>query len=72
MTYTLDSNTKIEDTKSVLVMYNKSKLKPLGKCKLKLRNPRNQLEFQVVDKGDTVPLLGKIGRNVKHEKSFRK
>ena len=26
----------------------------------------------VVDKGDTVPLLGKIGRNVKHEKSFRK
>ena len=59
----LDSNTKIEDTKSVLVMYNKSKLKPLGKCKLKLRNPRNQklyqLEFQVVDEGDTVPLLGK-------------
>ena len=60
----LDPNTKMEDTKSVLVMYNKSKLKPLGKCKLKLRNPRNQklyqLEFQVVDSGGTtVPLLGK-------------
>ena len=54
----------MEDTKSVLVMYNKSKLKPLGKCKLKLWNPRNQklyqLEFQVVDSGGTtVPLLGK-------------
>lgn len=59
----VDPNTKIENTKSVLVMYNKSKLKPLGKCKLKLRNPRNQklyqLEFQVVDKEGTVPLLGK-------------
>ncbi|KAK5853431.1 hypothetical protein PBY51_007214 [Eleginops maclovinus] len=59
----LDSNTKIEDTKSVLVMYNKSKLKPLGRYKLKLRNPRNQklyqLEFQVVDEGGPVPLLGK-------------
>ncbi|KAI4887128.1 hypothetical protein NFI96_019030, partial [Prochilodus magdalenae] len=59
----LDPNTKIENTKSVLVMYNKSKLKPLGRCKLKLRNPRNQklyqLEFQVVDECGTVPLLGK-------------
>ncbi|XP_034015876.1 uncharacterized protein LOC117501153 [Thalassophryne amazonica] len=59
----IDPNTKLEDTKTVLVMYNKSKLKPLGKCKLKLRNPRNQklyrLEFQLVGEGATGPLLGK-------------
>lgn len=59
----IDPHTQIEDTKTVLVMYNKSKLRPLGKCKLKLRNPRNQklyqLEFQVVGKGATGPLLGK-------------
>lgn len=59
----LKLNTQLEDTKSVLVMYNKSKLRPPGKCKLKLSNPRNQklyqLEFQVVDKDCTVPLLGK-------------
>lgn len=59
----IDTNTKLEDTKTVLVMYNKSKLKPLGKCKLKLRNPRNQklyrLEFLVVGEGASGPLLGK-------------
>lgn len=59
----LNPDTKLEDTKTVLVMHNKSKLRPLGKCKVKLRNPRNQklyqLEFQVVDKDCTVPLLGK-------------
>ncbi|KAJ8375050.1 hypothetical protein SKAU_G00056300 [Synaphobranchus kaupii] len=59
----LNPVTELDDTKTVLVMYNKIKLRPLGKCKVKLRNPRNhklyQLEFQVVDKDCTVPLLGK-------------
>lgn len=52
--YLLNPDTKLEETKTVLLMYNKSKLRPLGKCKLKLRNPRNQklyqLQFEVVDK----------------------
>ncbi|XP_023816251.1 uncharacterized protein LOC111948290 [Oryzias latipes] len=59
----LNPDTRLEDTKTLLIMYNKSKLRPLGKCKLKLRNPRNQklyqLEFQVVNKDCSVPLLGK-------------
>ncbi|CAI5660683.1 unnamed protein product [Oreochromis niloticus] len=59
----LSPNTQLEDTQTVLMMYNKSKIKPLGNCKVKLRNPRNQkpyrLEFQVVDKDCKVPLLGK-------------
>lgn len=59
----LNPDTKLEHTKSVLVMYNKSRLRLLGKCKVKLRNPRNQklyqLEFQVVDGDDVMPLLGK-------------
>lgn len=44
-------------------MYNKSKLRPLGKSKLKFSHPRNQTvyqsECQVVDKDCTVPSLGK-------------
>lgn len=44
-------------------MYNGSKVKPLGKCKVTLRNPRNQklyqLEFWGVDKDCTVPPIGK-------------
>lgn len=59
----LNTDAKLEDTNSVLVMYNGSKVKPLGRCKVKLRNPRNkklyQLEFQVVDKDCSVPLIGK-------------
>lgn len=48
----LNPDTQIEHTDKVLVIYNKSKLLPVGKCKVKVRNPRNQklyrLEFQVV------------------------
>uniref|UniRef100_A0AAQ4NR87 ribonuclease H n=2 Tax=Gasterosteus aculeatus aculeatus TaxID=481459 RepID=A0AAQ4NR87_GASAC len=59
----LNPDTELEHTKSVLVMYNKSKLKPMGKCKIKIRNPRNhklyRLEFQVVDTDGAVPLLGR-------------
>ncbi|XP_023818302.1 uncharacterized protein LOC101156138 isoform X1 [Oryzias latipes] len=59
----LNKDVTLDETNSVLVMYNGSKVKPLGKCKVKLRNPRNQklyqLEFQVVDKDSPVPLIGK-------------
>lgn len=59
----LNPDTQLEKTEKVLVMYNKSRLKPLGKCKVKLRNPRNdkryRLEFQVVDQDDRIPLLGR-------------
>lgn len=58
-----DPNVKMEHTDKVLVMYNKSKLRPLGKCKVKVRNPRNQklyrMEFQVVDEKCSTPLLGR-------------
>lgn len=44
-------------------MYNKTRLRPLGKCKVKVRSPRNnklyRLEFQVVDQNDRIPLLGR-------------
>lgn len=44
-------------------MYNKTKLRPLGKCKVKIRKPRNnklyKLEFQVVDQDDRISLLGR-------------
>lgn len=57
----LNPDTQMEHTKKVLVMYNKTKLHPLGKCKV--RNPRNQklyrLEFVVVDKECILPLLGR-------------
>ncbi|XP_028809432.1 uncharacterized protein K02A2.6-like isoform X2 [Denticeps clupeoides] len=58
----LNPSTQIEKTEKVLVMYNRSTLQPLGKCKVKLRNPRNKklyrVEFMVVDEGSAVPLLG--------------
>lgn len=59
----LNPDTKLGSTKKVLVMYNKSKLHPLGKCKVKVRNPRNhklyQLEFVVVEEDCKLPLLGR-------------
>lgn len=41
-----------ENRKKVLVMCDKSKLVPQGRCEVKIKNPRNdkqRLEFQVVD-----------------------
>lgn len=59
----LNTDVQLEKTEKVLVMYNKTKLRPLGKCKVKIRNPRNdklyRLEFQVVDQKDRIPLLGR-------------
>ena len=59
----LNPDTQLEHTEKVLVMYNKTKLAPLGTCKVKVRNLRNnklyRLEFQVVDQRGRIPLLGK-------------
>ncbi|KAJ8356687.1 hypothetical protein SKAU_G00194810 [Synaphobranchus kaupii] len=59
----LNPDTKLEHTEKVLVMYNMTKLCPVGKCKIKIRNPRNsklyRLEFQVVDQDGRVPILGR-------------
>ncbi|XP_023815343.1 uncharacterized protein K02A2.6-like isoform X2 [Oryzias latipes] len=58
----LNPNVKMEHTDKVLVMYNKSKLCPLGKCKVKMVNPKNnkkyKVEFQVVGEDCKTPLLG--------------
>ncbi|KAG1933981.1 retrotransposable element [Pimephales promelas] len=58
----LNPDTVMEKTEQILVMYNKSTLKPIGKCRTKIRNPRNRklyrLEFMVVDESSSVPLLG--------------
>lgn len=59
----LNPDTHLEHRDKVPVMYNKSKLRPVGNCKIKLRNPRNQrlyrLEFQVVDQYCQTPTLGR-------------
>ncbi|XP_069619116.1 uncharacterized protein [Ranitomeya imitator] len=58
----LNKQVSIEPTDKVLVMYNKSVLKPMGTCKLKIRNPCNRksyrVEFTVLRGGNQVPLLG--------------
>ena len=58
----LNPDTQLEETDKVL-MFNKSKLHPLGKYKVKIRNPRNQksyrLEFQVVNQNCDTALLGR-------------
>lgn len=66
----LNSDTQIEQTDKVLVMYNKTKLRPVGKCKIKVKNPRNQksyrLEFQVVGEDWKTPLLGRKASEAMH------
>lgn len=62
----LNPDTKLEQSSSVLVMYNKSKLRSMRKCSIKIRNPRNhkqyRLEFQVVNVDSAVSLLGRRAR----------
>lgn len=52
-------------------MYNKARLSLLGKCKVKVRNPRNnklyRLEFQVIDQHDEIPLLGRKAIKVQYD-----
>lgn len=59
----LNPDTQLEPTEKVLLIYNKTELKPLGKCNVEVRNPRNnkqyRLEFQMVDHNDTIPLFVK-------------
>lgn len=43
----LSPETQLDNTKTVLVMYNKTRLHPLGKCKIKVRNPRNQKLYRL-------------------------
>lgn len=38
----LSLHTQLKDTQTVLRMSNKSKIKLLEKCKVKIHNPRNQ------------------------------
>lgn len=61
-------------------MYNKSKLPPVSKCKVKVKNPRNQklcrLEFHIVGEVCKTPLLGRKASEamqlikVQHENIF--
>ena len=59
----LNPDSKLEHSDKVLVMYNKTKLSPLGLCKVKIRNPRNnklyRVLFQVVDLVSGIPILGR-------------
>lgn len=50
--------------RKVLVMYNETKLRTRGKCKVKMpetpvTKKLHRLEFQVVDQKDRIPLLGR-------------
>lgn len=53
---------KLQPTKGLLSMYNWSTMQPMGKCHLKVVNPKNQeafdVEFIVVDNGKLTPILG--------------
>lgn len=39
----LNPSIQLDHTEKELVMYNNSRLRPLGKCRVKLRNPRNDI-----------------------------
>ena len=55
-------NTKLEPCNTVLFMWNSSKIKPLGKCRIVMKNTKNRkrysVEFVVVGQ-EFVPILGK-------------
>ena len=56
---------KVTCTNQVLKMYNSSPLRPVGKCRVQLTNPRNgkkyKVEFVVVKNDDAdVNLIGSI------------
>lgn len=38
----LNPGTVMKKNEQILVIYNKSNLKPVGKCRIKIRNPRNR------------------------------
>jgi hypothetical protein len=53
---------ELQKTNQILNMYNNTTIKPIGKCKLKLVNPKNNekfiAEFVVIKDGTLTPLLG--------------
>ena len=53
---------ELQKTNQILTMYNNKTIKPIGKCKLKLVNPKNNetfmAEFVVNKDGTLTPLLG--------------
>ncbi|CAC5410787.1 unnamed protein product [Mytilus coruscus] len=56
----LDIN-QLQKTSQILTMYNNTTIKPIGKCILKLVNPKNNDKFKaefVVNDGTLTPLLG--------------
>jgi hypothetical protein len=52
----------IEETKKILVMYNQTRITPLGQCKVRINNPKDgrkyRVNFIVVADGVSDPLLG--------------
>lgn len=52
----------VEETNQLLTMYNHATLKPVGKCKIKLKNARNKkkyrLDFVATNDETAVPFLG--------------
>ena len=53
---------ELQKTNQILTMYNNKTIKPIGKCKLKLVNPKNNekfiAEFVVIKDETLTPLLG--------------
>ena len=54
--------TRLEQTKQVLTLYDGSRIKPLGRCTLEVRNPKNgnvfRSKFVVVDDARTESIIG--------------
>ena len=52
---------ELQKTNQILTMYNNTTIKPIGKCKLELVNPKNNeqfiAEFVVIKGGTLTPLL---------------
>ena len=58
----LRDKSKLNATRKVLTMYNKTTVTPLGECTLELHNPKThkmyQVDFVVVDRDRCMPILG--------------
>ena len=70
----------VQPTKQVLQMWNKTKLKPEGTCRVTLRNPKNRSKYSVkfiAVKDNLTPLLGakviqQMGLIEVHEENFER
>ena len=55
-------STRLEQTKQVLTLFDGSRIKPLGRCTLEVRNPKNgnvfRSKFVVVDDAGTESIIG--------------